>query len=138
VKKEESLMRKLLVVIAAAVFATTMVSDPSKAQVAKSTADSQFEVLNPWAEVDPIPLRGISPRLTTLAGKKIGLFANFKRAAMPMAASVERRLKGMYPDAQTDIFNSRTPNVTETETGNKEKFAAWAKGVDAVIAMVGD
>ena len=131
-------MRKLLVVIAAAVFATTMVSDPSKAQVAKSTADSQFEVLNPWAEVDPIPLRGISPRLTTLAGKKIGLFANFKRAAMPMAASVERRLKGMYPDAQTDIFNSRTPNVTETETGNKEKFAAWAKGVDAVIAMVGD
>jgi hypothetical protein len=131
-------MRKFFVVVATAIMATAVASDPSTAQVAKSTADTQFEVLNPWAEIDPIPARGISPRLQNLAGKKIGLFVNYKRASRPMAASVERRLKGMFPDIQTSLFDSRDPNVTESETGNKEKFAAWAKGVDAVILMVGD
>ena len=42
-----------------------------------------YEVLSPWAEADPIPFRGISPRLGTLEGKKIGLLANSKRAAAP-------------------------------------------------------
>ena len=97
-----------------------------------------YEVLNPWAEVDPIPIRGISPRLPSLAGKKIGLFVNPKRAAMPIAESIQRRLGAMFPDAQLIIFHSTTPNVNEIETKNKEKFTAWAKGVDAVIGVVGD
>jgi len=107
------------------------------AQSAKK-AGPQFEVLNPWAEVDLIVPRGISPRLNTLAGKKIGLFANFKRAARPIVASVERRLKEMYPDCETSLFDSRGANVIETETTNRDRFVAWAKGVDAVIAAVGD
>jgi hypothetical protein len=74
----------------------------------------------------------------TLAGKKIGLFANFKRAARPMAAEVEKQLKQKFPTSQFVLFDSRLPNVTETETVNKEKFAAWAKEMDAVVAMVGD
>ena len=130
-------MRKFLFVLTLGVLALA-ISGTSKAQVAKNAAGPQYEVLNPWAEADPIPARGISPRLETLAGKKIGLFANFKRAARPMAASVEKRLKGMYPDITTVLFDSRAPNVTETETNNKAKFEAWAKEVDAVIAMVGD
>ncbi len=55
-----------------------------------------------------------------------------------MAATVEKRLKAMYPDVQTTLFDSRQPNVTETETANREKFIAWVKGVGAVVAMVGD
>ncbi len=55
-----------------------------------------------------------------------------------MAAVVERMLKEKYPTCQTSLFDSRQPNVTETETGNREKFTAWAKEMDAVIAMVGD
>ena len=98
----------------------------------------QYEVLNPWAEADPIPPRSISPRVTTLAGKKIGLFANFKRAARPILAEVEKRLKEKYPDIETSLFDSRGNNVLETETENKEKFEAWAKGVDAVVGAVGD
>lgn len=101
-------------------------------------SDYQYEVLSPWADVDPIPLRGISPRVDSLAGKKIGLFANFKRAAIPITTEVEKRLKERFPDIQTSLFHSTLPNVTETETVNKEKFAAWAKGVDAVVAVVGD
>jgi hypothetical protein len=98
----------------------------------------QYEVLNPWAEVDPVPLRGISPRLNTLAGKKIGLFANFKRAAKPMLVEVEKKLKARFPDIEASLYDSRSPNVDESETENRVGFTDWAKGVDAVIAAVGD
>ena len=104
----------------------------------RDASEIQYEVLNPWAEVDPIPVRGISPRVDTLAGKKIGLFANFKRAARPIQAVVERRLKERFPDCETNLFDSTLPNVTETETENMDRFTAWAKDVDAVIAAVGD
>jgi len=135
-------MRKFLMALAIGIFAAFTVQDVSRAQTAGNSKlrapEGQYEVLNPWAEVDPIPLRGISPRVESLAGKKIGLFSNFKRAAMPITLSIEKRLRAMYPDSTTSIFDSRLPNVTETETVNKETFAAWAKGVDAVIAAVGD
>ena len=131
-------MRKILILLAMTAFAVMVIHFPSQAQLAKSSTSAQYKVLNPWAEVDPKPVRGISPRLDNLAGKKIGLFANFKRAAMPIVESIEKRLKEKYPDIQTSIFHSTLPNVTETETVNKEKFTAWAKGVNAVIAVVGD
>ena len=131
-------MRRLLFVAVVAFFAIMAVHVPSNAFVAQDAAGVQYEVLSPWAEVDPIPLRGISPRVDTLAGKKIGLFANFKRAARPMAAEVEKQLKQKFPTSQFVLFDSRLPNVTETETVNKEKFAAWAKEMDAVVGMVGD
>lgn len=99
---------------------------------------SEYEVLNPWAEVDPIALHGISPRLDTLAGKKIGLFANFKRAAKPMLTEVEKKLKARFPDIATSLYDSRSPNVDESETANRAGFTDWAKSVDAVVAAVGD
>ena len=83
-------------------------------------------------------MRGISPRVETLAGKKIGLFANFKRAARPITDTIEKRLKAKYPDIQTSLFHSTLANVNEAETANKERFTAWAKSVDAVIGVVGD
>ena len=104
---------------------------------AKSASVSQYEVLNPWAEVDPKPVRGISPRLTSLEGKKIGLFGNYKRAAVPMLTSFEKRLKEKFPTTQTSLFHSTSPNVTEAEH-DKAKFESWLKGLDAVVAAVGD
>jgi hypothetical protein len=101
-------------------------------------SEAQFEVLSPWADADPIPLRGISPRIQSLAGKKIGLFINPKRAAMPIGDSIEKRLKTMYPDIEIIKFHSTQANVNEIETKNKERFTAWAKGLDAAIAVVGD
>ena len=131
-------MRKFLFILILGVSAAMAGQDPSKAPSAGKAADAQFKVLNPWAEVDPIPPRGISPRLDTLAGKKIGLFANFKRASRPIQASVEKRLKAMYPDCETSLFYSPGANVVETETKTRDRFVAWAKGVDAVILAVGD
>lgn len=131
-------MHRLLSVAAVAIFGSMALHAPSGAVAAEDASDYQFEVLSPWAEVDPIPLRGISPRADTLAGKKIGLFANFKRAARPIQAYVEKKIRERFPNAQTSLFDSRLPNVTETETPNKEKFAAWAREMDAVILAVGD
>jgi hypothetical protein len=131
-----------LITLSIGILAVIAVQGLSRAQGAASSEpkvqDILFEVLSPWADADPIPFRGISPRLKSLAGKKIGLFVNSKRAAMPIAKSVDKRLKALYPDMQTIVFHSTEPNVNEIETKNKEKFTAWVKKVDAVIALVGD
>ena len=135
-------MRKFLMVLAVGILAVVVAQDSPGAQTAGNSklkvSDGQYEVLNPWAEVDPIPLRGISPRLQSLAGKKIGLFANFKRAAVPITESVEKRLGGMYTDASFSLYHSTLPNVNEAETKNRDRFIAWVKSVDAIVAVVGD
>jgi hypothetical protein len=131
-------MGRIFVILILGVSSVMAGQDPSKPQSAGSGSGPQFTVLNPWAEVDPIPPRGISPRLNSLAGKKIGLFANFKRASRPILASVEKRLRAMYPDCETSLFDSRGANVVEIETKNRDKFVDWAKGVDAAILAVGD
>jgi hypothetical protein len=134
-------MRRFLSALSIGILAIIAAQDSSGAQAGSARAkapDAQFEVLSPWAEDDPDPLRVISPRISTLAGKKIGLFVNPKRAAMPIAEAIDKRLKAMYPDVQTIVFHSTEANVNEIETKNKEKFTAWAKGLDAAIAVVGD
>lgn len=100
--------------------------------------NNQYQVLSPWAEADPVPLKGISPRLTSLEGKKIGLFQNFKQASKQMAATIEEKLKERYPGLETSLFDSTDQNVLVTETENKENFEEWAKGIDAAILLVGN
>jgi len=131
-------MHKIMIVLLLGASAAMAGQDSPKVPIAGNTANPQFKVLNPWAEVDPIMPRRISGRLDALSGKKIGLFANFKRAAQPVATEVGKRLKTMYPDIETAIYDSRGSNVVESETKNREQFIAWAKGVDAVILSVGD
>jgi hypothetical protein len=135
-------MRRFLSALSIGILAVIAVQDSSRAQWAASSKskapDIQFEVLSPWADVDPIPLKGISPRIENLSGKKIGLFVNPKRAALPIAESIDSRLKTMYPDVQTIMYRSYGANVNEIETENREKFTAWVKGIDAAIAVVGD
>ncbi|MBN2320294.1 MAG: hypothetical protein JXR49_14515 [Acidobacteria bacterium] len=100
-------MRKVIIALLVGAYSVVAGTLPSSAQSVGNAADPQFEVLSPWAEVDPITPRGISPRLNALAGRRIGLFANFKRASRPIVAEVENRLKAIYPDCETSIFDSR-------------------------------
>jgi hypothetical protein len=100
--------------------------------------NSNYEVLNPWAEADPIPLKGISPRLASIDGKRIGLFRNFKQAARPYADVMEAILKERYPNSEIIRYDSDGANVLETETENKAKFEQWAKNVDAGIFLFGN
>jgi hypothetical protein len=99
--------------------------------------NGQYEVLNPWAEVDPIPLKGLSPRLTDITGKKIGLFINSKIVARPMQDIIEKQLKERFPKLEFSRF-VRIPNISMAETQNWDKYQAWVKGVDAVILSHGD
>ena len=104
----------------------------------QSKQAGQYEVHNPWAEIDPVPLRGISPRLTNLDGKTIGLFAaQAKPASRPIMKVVERRLQERYPSAKFSWFLF-DHNLNVAETHDNERFEVWAKGVDAAVAAVGD
>jgi hypothetical protein len=97
-----------------------------------------YEVLSPWAEADPIPLHGLSPRVTDLAGKKIGLLCNNKRAAPLILKAAERLLKERFPESGISWFYSRSFSVSSLEKDRAGEFDDWIKGVDAVIAAVGD
>jgi hypothetical protein len=102
--------------------------------------NGQFEVLSPWAEVDPVQLRGLTaPRLTDLAGKKIGLFASSKPISKRILTAVETQIKERFPSLETRWYvGEGSWAVLQHETLNKEKYHEWLKGVDAVIAAVGD
>ncbi len=102
-------------------------------------ADGQYEVLNPWAKADPVPLRGLTaPRVTDLDGKKIGLFRNVKRAGEPILNVIESRLRDRYPKAEFSRYIAQTMGVAGLEPQNHEKFEGWIKEVDAVILAVAD
>lgn len=97
-----------------------------------------YEVLSPWADADPIPLKGLAARPADLAGKKIGLLVNVKRAARPILTVVERKLKERYPSAEFSWYAAQSLSVSETEPQNIAKLNAWINGVDAVVGAVGD
>ncbi len=103
------------------------------------TNNGQYEVLSPWAEVDPIPLKGISPRLSDLNGKKIGLLINGKRASRPILSVVERELKKRYSTLIISYFHpGGGAEAEDVEKREKSSLANWVKGVDAVVLAVGD
>ena len=128
-------MRKILSIAAMGIFVFMAIHVSSGTPFAKEASEYQFEVLTPWAEIDPPPFREISPRLDTVAGKKIGLFANIKRAARPMLDEVEKKLKARFPDIQTSVFQAPQWNRQQAD---RPRFEAWVKGIDAAVAAVGD
>jgi len=99
---------------------------------------STFAVMSPWADIDAITPRGLQPRIASLDNKTIGLFINSKRSATPMLNLVEKSLKAQYPTAEFSYFSSIIINEPAYETKEKDKFEDWLKGVDAVVAAVGD
>ena len=66
--------------------------------------NAEYGVLSPWAEVDEVLLKAISPRVTDIAGKTIGLFADYKRAAQPILNAVERMLEQRFPEVKFSRF----------------------------------
>ena len=99
---------------------------------------TSYEVLSPWAEADPKPLKGLAPRLTDLAGKKIGLLINNKRAAPLILSVAERILKERFPTVETSWFSANSFSVSSLEPDRLSNFEGWVTGVDAVVAAVGD
>jgi hypothetical protein len=106
--------------------------------VAVMSDTNQYEVLNPWAESDPVPVQGISPRLDSLEGRTIGLFQNFKQASKQMTKTIDRKLHERYPGIKTVLFDSTDQNVNVIETDLKDEFIKWVEGIDAAILLVGN
>jgi hypothetical protein len=106
--------------------------------MANEKSGAVYEVLSPWAEADPVPLHGLAPRLDKVDGKKIGLLINSKRAAPRIQSVTERLLKEKFPKAQISQFQARSFSVSSLEPARKQEFEDWLKGLDAVIAAVGD
>jgi hypothetical protein len=113
--------------------------------------NSQYKVLSPWAESDPVPLQGLSPRLNGLDGKTIGLFHHSKPAGAPILGAVEQKLKNRFPAARFSYFRmgrvsdlednkDRVGLVVDAAADSRElaAFEEWVKGVDAVVGAVGD
>ena len=65
------------------------VSQPASAPVI-------LEVLNPRGEIEPPPVSGISPRIQSLEGKKIGLYDNGKAGFAEFLDEIEKLLKDRY------------------------------------------
>jgi hypothetical protein len=99
----------------------------------------EYEVLNPWAEIDPVIPKGLEPRLTDLNGKTIGLFAFFKPHGIPIMKEVERQLRERFPGAKFSLY-SYPVHATQVieDQGYKDSFVKWVKGVDAVVSGHGD
>jgi hypothetical protein len=106
--------------------------------MAENKSTPSYEVLSPWAEAEPIPLKGLAPRLDKLDGKKIGLLCNNKRAAPLILDVTERLIKEKFPTATITKFLARSFSVSSLEKDREGEFNDWLKGVDAVIAAVGD
>ncbi len=97
----------------------------------------QYEVMSPWAEIDPLPIKAISSRLNEISGKTIGIFLNSKIAAEPMSDIIEEKLKERYSLLNVSRF-TRIPNISMAEMPDKEKYVDWLKGLDAIIYAYGD
>jgi hypothetical protein len=100
--------------------------------------DLTYDVLSPWAETDPVPLQGITPRLSQIHGKRIGLFANYKRAAGPIQDAVHAELQARFGET---IAIERFAQAGSNDVGSSDegpRFTAWLDGLDAVIVAVGD
>ena len=101
--------------------------------------DTVYDVLSPWAETDPIPLNGITPRLDDMRGKRIGLYANYKRAAVPIQDQVEKALLSRYGESiAIKRFHQAGSNDVGSSSDEGPQFVKWLEDLDAVIVAVGD
>jgi hypothetical protein len=102
-------------------------------------ANDNFEVLSPWADVDPVIPKPLAPRVGELEGKTIGLFSNDKRAAQPLMDHLEKRLKERISGIKVTRFGNMRPNLPIIEQPDVlPRFDQWIKSVDTVAAAYGD
>lgn len=96
-----------------------------------------YECLSPWAEVDPVPLEGITPRVSDLRGKRIGLVNNDKLASKPILDAVEAALGDRFQGVTFARFG-RNVSAEIAETPDRDRYQEWLNDVDTVVLAVGD
>ena len=95
------------------------------------TPDYTLKVLNPRGEREASVVRGISPRLASVEGRKIGIYWNGKPDGDYYWDTIERLLKDRFPTCRVKRYNG--PGDLGAE------FAAEiAREVDTFLYGVGD
>ena len=99
----------------------------------------KYSVLSPWAKSQASEPHGLSPRLDSLEGKTIGLYAHFKGHAITILDEIAHELSLKYQDITFTHFQylkEITQIIDDPEWS--EKAAAWAENCDAIITAYGD
>ena len=90
-----------------------------------------LELLNPRGEIELPPFYTPSPRVSSLAGKRIGMYSNGKQGVDNFFAAIEDLLRERYPD----ITTTRLTGAFEIRDDEAEKFASE---IDTFIYAIGD
>jgi len=94
----------------------------------------KLDVLDPRGELYSPPVTAINPRLSTLAGKKIGILNNTKPGADAFQPYLEKALKEIVP-----TIEFRTWVISYNGYPGKEKdLKALADWSDGAIGVLGD
>jgi hypothetical protein len=131
--KQESIRFILLIALLSFSFGTPLTAT-SQSDLPINRLPVMLEVLNPRAEIPPVQVSGLTPRLKDLNGKKIGLIDNGKVGAGYFLDAVEEALKRKLPGVT--ILRFKKPGRT---TAPSPKFyPEVAKRVDAFVYATGD
>jgi hypothetical protein len=101
---------------------------------AKAAGPVKLEVLDPRGELFAAPVMSINARLSTLAGKKIGIINNGKAGADAFQPFLEKALKAAVPTVE--IRGWGIPY--NAYPGKQKDFREVAKWSDGVIGLLGD
>jgi len=90
-----------------------------------------LQLMNPRGEIDVPPVYNPSPRLSSLEGKKIGMYSNSKQGVDHFFTAIEDLLKQRYPD----ITIKRLTGAFEIRD---EEVDGFISDIDAFIYAIGD
>ncbi|MFC1984795.1 hypothetical protein ACFLT4_06160 [Chloroflexota bacterium] len=94
-----------------------------------------IEVYNPRAEVESVSQEFASPRLSNLAGKKIGVLNNIKSGGQMLLPYILEALKKRIPDIE---FHEWVVPHPESQAVKEPILKEIVEYSDGVIALIGD
>ena len=94
-----------------------------------------LEVLNPTGEVLEVPVLSSSPRLSRLAGKKIGLINNTKAGGETLIPYLKEALPKHFPDINLREWKLHFSLATDLK---EPIIRDIVENSDGVIALMGD
>ena len=94
-----------------------------------------LKVLNPRGEVEIVPTVSASPRLSSLAGKKIGIVINGKTGGEMLLPYVQEAIKKRIPDIE---FRKWLVPHQESPVVKEPILKEIAEYADGAIALMGD
>ena len=94
-----------------------------------------LKVFNPRGELESIPQVSISPRLSKLTGKKIGILNNSKAGGEMLLPYLEEALQKRVPDVELRTWRVLFANSQDAKDLKLREIAEYA---DGVVALTGD